>query len=186
MFGKIKFISESVAHVENTLSSNETTDLMNVHVIFEAPNQRILGEISEINPEEIKINFLGEYIDDRYVNGVIRKPLLSSKIRIINEKELQKLIGAKSDTSFELGKSAIYKNYIVYPSINDFFSNHFFICGNSGAGKTHGVSRIIQNVFQNQDLVQKMLICFYLMPMVNTKMLFQALINIILNITINL
>ncbi len=155
MFGKIKYISEAAAHVENNLSANETTDLMNVHVIFEAPNQRILGEISEINPDNIKISFLGEYIDDRYVNGVIRKPLLSSKIRVINESELQKLIGLKTADTFELGKSAIYKNYTVYPYINDFFSNHFFICGNSGSGKTHGVSRIIQNVFQNKDVVQK-------------------------------
>lgn len=155
MFGKIKYISEAVAHVENTLSANETTDLMNVHVIFEAPNQRILGEISEINPDVIKISFLGEYVDNRYVNGVIRKPLLSSKIRIINEKELEQLIGAKSENTFELGKSAIYKNYTVYPFINDFFSNHFFISGNSGSGKTHGVSRIIQNVFGNKDIVQR-------------------------------
>ena len=152
MFGKIIFISESVAHIENTLKNNETMDLMNIHVIFEAPNQRILGEISEINPEVIKIRFLGEYINGKYVNGVIRKPLLSSKIRIINEPELKELIGSKSQKSFELGHSAIYKNYTVYPQINSFFSNHFFICGNSGAGKTHGISRIIQNVFSDPTI----------------------------------
>ena len=152
MFGKIIFISESVAHIENTLKNNETMDLMNIHVIFEAPNQRILGEISEINPEVIKIRFLGEYINGKYVNGVIRKPLLSSKIRIINVPELKELIGSKSQKSFELGHSAIYKNYTVYPQINSFFSNHFFICGNSGAGKTHGISRIIQNVFSDPTI----------------------------------
>lgn len=155
MFGKIIYISESTAHVENRLSSNETTDLMNVHVVFEAQNQKILGEIAEINPDMIKINFLGEYIGNHYVNGVIRKPLLSSKIRIINESELQMLIGSKSDTSFELGKSAIYKTYTVYPEINDFFSNHFFCCGNSGAGKTSGVSRIIQNIFSKSSILQQ-------------------------------
>ena len=152
MFGKIIYISESVAHLENTLKSDESMDLMNVHVIFEAPNQRILGEISEINPDIIKIRFLGEYIDGRYVNGVIRKPLLSSKIRIINGAELQELIGVKDKTSFELGQSAIYKNYTVFPKVNAFFSNHFFICGNSGAGKTHGISRIIQNLFMDKSV----------------------------------
>ena len=155
MFGKIIFISESVAHIENTLKNNETMDLMNIHVIFEAPNQKILGEISEINPDIIKIRFLGEYVDSRYVNGVIRKPLLSSKIRVINESELKELIGSKTEKSFELGHSAIYKNYIVYPKINSFFSNHFFICGNSGAGKTHGISRIIQNVFSDKSIVNE-------------------------------
>ena len=155
MFGRIIFISESVAHIENTLKNNETMDLMNIHVIFEAPNQRILGEIAEINPEVIKIRFLGEYVNGRYVNGVIRKPLLSSHIRIINESELKELIGSKTEKSFELGHSAIYKNYTVYPKINSFFSNHFFICGNSGAGKTHGISRIIQNVFMDKSIVNE-------------------------------
>lgn len=152
MFGRIIFISESIAHIENTLKANESMDLMNVHVIFEAPNQRILGEISEINPEIIKIRFLGEFVDKHYVNGVIRKPLLSSRIRIINEIELKELIGNKTINSFELGKSAIYKNYVVFPMINDFFSQHFFICGNSGAGKTHGVARIIQNLFEDKSV----------------------------------
>ncbi len=152
MFGKIIYITESVAHIENTLKNNDSMDFMNVHVIFEAPNQRILGEISEINPDVIKIRFLGEYIDNRYVNGVIRKPLLSSKIRIINAEELKELIGTEDSSSFELGTSAIYKNFTVYAKINSFFSNHFFICGNSGAGKSYGTSRIIQNVFNRQDL----------------------------------
>ena len=155
MFGKIKYISESAAHVENTLKPDETTDFMNMNVIFEAPNQRILGEISEINPDSIKINFLGEYVNDRYVNGVIRKPLLSSTIRMINEEELNQLIGSNNENSFQLGESAIYKGSTVYPVINDFFSNHFFICGNSGSGKTHGVTRIIQNVFGKTSTVQK-------------------------------
>lgn len=151
MFGKIIYITESVAHIENTLNKDESMDLMNIHVIFEAANQRILGEISEINPDIIKIRFLGEFVDNRYVNGVIRKPLLSSKIRIINGAELKELIGNKDTSTFELGKSAIYKKYTVFPKINAFFSNHFFICGNSGAGKTHGISRIIQNIFGDKD-----------------------------------
>jgi len=151
MFGKIKYISDNVAHVMNAGGSSGSQDLMNVHVIFEAPDQRILGEITEINPEFIKIRFLGEYINDRYINGVIRKPLLSSQIRIINENELKELVGTESGSSFTLGHSAIYKNYLIYPDINDFFSNHFSIFGNSGSGKSCGVARIIQNVFGNKN-----------------------------------
>lgn len=152
MFGKIIYITENMAHVENTLKKDESMDLMNIHVIFEEKNQKILGEIAEINQEVIKIRFLGEFIDERYVNGVIRKPLLTSRIRIISGSELMELIGTSNSEAFELGCSAIYKNYNVYPSVNDFFSNHFFICGNSGAGKSHGISRIIQNIFSNPKI----------------------------------
>jgi len=153
MFGKIKYISDNIAHIENVGGTAGSQDLMNVHVIFEAPDQRILGEITEINPETIKIRFLGEYLNHRYVNGVIRKPLLSSSIRIINERELKELVGDESGSSFTLGHSAIYKNYLIYPSVNDFFSNHFAIFGNSGSGKSCGVARIIQNVFGNKNSV---------------------------------
>ena len=34
MFGKIKFISGNVAHVETTASAEELGDLMNIHVVF--------------------------------------------------------------------------------------------------------------------------------------------------------
>ena len=88
IFGKILYISDNIAHVENISKNTITADLMNVHVIFEDKDQRILGEVVELNDNEIKIRFLGEYAGNRYVNGVIRKPLLSSKIRIINGTEL--------------------------------------------------------------------------------------------------
>lgn len=153
MFGKIKYISDNIAHIENTGGSAGSQDLMNVHVVFEAPEQRILGEITEINPDIIKIRFLGEYLNGRYVNGVIRKPLLSSKIRIINESELMEIVGSESSGSFTLGHSAIYKKYQIYPDVNDFFSNHFAIFGNSGSGKSCGVARIVQNVFGNKNML---------------------------------
>ncbi|MBO5095586.1 MAG: DUF87 domain-containing protein [Bacilli bacterium] len=152
MFGKIMYISDNIAHVANLGSSNASADLMNVNVIFEANDQRILGEITEVNPEYYKIRFLGEYINNKYVNGVLRKPLLSSKIRIINNEELMEIVGRLSAKSFILGKSAIYKNFTVCPNINDIFSNHFAIFGNTGSGKSCGVARLIQNLFANPHL----------------------------------
>lgn len=149
MFGKILYISDNIAHVENKMNRDVVADLMNIHVIFEANNQRILGEVIELNDEVIKIRFLGEFIDKRYLNGVLRKPLLSSTIRIINGEELMELVGTYTDKSFILGTSAIYKNFKVCPSINSLFSNHLAIFGNSGSGKSCGVARIVQNIFNN-------------------------------------
>ena len=51
MFGKIVYIGESEAHVENLQKDAASADLMNVNVIFEAPNQRILGEVQELGKE---------------------------------------------------------------------------------------------------------------------------------------
>ncbi len=149
MFGKILYISDNIAHVENKMNRDVVADLMNIHVIFEAPNQRILGEVIELNDEVIKIRFLGEYQGKKYLNGVLRKPVLNSSIRVINGGELMELVGTYTDKSFILGDSAIYKNFKVCPSINSLFSNHLAIFGNSGSGKSCGVARIVQNIFSN-------------------------------------
>lgn len=150
MFGKILYISDSMAFVQNTSGGNIAADLMNLHVIFESNGERILGEITEINSDQIKIRFLGEYQGNRFINGVLRKPLLSSNIRIINGEELLALVGTYNENSFVLGQSAIYKNFTVCPNVNDLFSNHLAIFGNTGSGKSCGVSRIVQNIFLNK------------------------------------
>ena len=153
MFGRIIYLGEGEAQVENNLLQGEDKDLMNVHVIFEAKDQRILGEIEEVNNSLIKIRFLGEYIDNRYVSGVIRKPLLSSNIRLINNEELEQLMGTYSDKTFKLGQSSIYKDSTVYVSINELLANHMAIFGNSGSGKSCGVARIVQNIFGNPNMI---------------------------------
>ena len=61
MFGKILYISDSMAFVQNISGGNIAADLMNLHVIFESNGERILGEITEINSDQIKIRFIGEY-----------------------------------------------------------------------------------------------------------------------------
>ncbi len=152
MFGKILYIGESVAHVENKIAAGTNTDLMNLHVIFEAGEQRILGEVSEINQEIIKIALLGEFVGTRYLNGILRKPLLSSSIRIINGAELQELVGTADNGSIVLGDHAIYKGFKVCPKLNSLFANHLAIFGNSGSGKSYGTSRIMQNIFNNDKV----------------------------------
>lgn len=153
MFGKIKFISGNVAHVETVAKAEEMGDLMNVHVVFEAPNQAILGEVEEVTDEVIKIRFLGEFHDNKYVSGVIRKPVLSSHIRTINDEELKAIVGVYDETTFKLGQSSIYTNYEVCADINNLFANHMAVFGNTGSGKSCGVARIVQNIFSNPKLV---------------------------------
>ena len=153
MFGKIKYITEGVAHVEANLLEGQDTDVMNMNVVFEAPDQRILGEVEEVNGDTIKIRFLGEFLADRYVSGVIRKPLLTSTIRMIKPEELQELVGTYDETTLYIGKSSIYKDYNVCVKLNDLFANHMAIFGNTGSGKSWGVSRLVQNMFSNPKAI---------------------------------
>ncbi len=151
MFGKIIAINKNYAIVQVNNNFNVMSDLLNIHVVFEDTDKRILGEIEDINQGQMKINFLGEISDTSFISGVINRPKIDSKIRIINANELNVLVGNKNE-SINLGVSPLYKNYPVYVTYNDLFSNHTAIFGNSGSGKTYGICRILQNVFMNSTL----------------------------------
>ena len=154
MFGNIKAINKNYAIVNLTIDAKNLGDILNLHVIFEDKDKRILGEVEDIDGSSVKINFLGEINDTNFVGGLIKKPSLDAKVRIINEKELHVLVGGDK-MSFTLGVSPLYKDYPVSVNLNDLFSNHSAIFGNSGSGKTYGICRIIQNVYNMQALPYK-------------------------------
>ena len=150
MIGKIIYISNNMAHIRP--NGKVSNNLMNMHVIFEDNDKKILGEIEDISPELIKVNFLGEIVNNNFIGGVIRKPTYESVVRMINEEELKTIIGEQGPGNFQIGTSALYNNYPITANINDFFSNHSAVFGNSGSGKSYGVARLLQNIFENPHL----------------------------------
>ena len=152
MFDKIVYISDKDAHVKIKEGQEVAINLMNMHLIFEDNDKKILGEVDDIDKEIVKVRFLGEISNGRLMGGVIRKPSLDSKIRTITKEEVPLILGDKKPGFMPLGVSPFYNDYPVYLNVNNFFSNHFAIFGNSGSGKSCGVSRIIQNMFQDRTL----------------------------------
>lgn len=153
MFGKIQYVGNNEALVEKSDNQEfNKTDIMNLHVIFNAENQRIMGEVTEVNDKLIKIKFLGEFIGEKFISGVLRKPLINSTIRTINESEKEVIFGNNSVNNIFIGKSPIY-NCDIFMDINKCFSNHFAVFGNSGSGKSCGVARLIQNIFLNKNFL---------------------------------
>ena len=49
MFGKIEMISKNYAIVNLNHSAELMKDLLNIHVVFEDDDKKILGEVEEIN-----------------------------------------------------------------------------------------------------------------------------------------
>ena len=147
MFGKIVYLANNVAHIEIPEGTPLNENLMNMHMIFEDTNKKILGEVQDIDSKIIKVRFLGEIVNNVFVGGVIRKPTLQAKLRIISPEELKLIIGDESPTSMVLGKSPLYDNCTIRMDINDMFSNHMAIFGNTGSGKSCGVARLLQNLF---------------------------------------
>ena len=153
MFGKIIYISDTCAHVAMLPNQRIATNLMNIHVVFEDTNCRVLGEINDIDADKIKVSFLGEFQGDKFYSGIVRKPTLASRLRLINKDELAIIIGTTGTGNFLIGGSVLYNGYPILVSTNDFFSNHLAIFGNTGSGKSCGVARIMQNLFSTPNFV---------------------------------
>ena len=151
MFEKILSITKNYAIVK--ISNNISDDILNYNVVLEDKEKKILGEIEEVIDSNAKISFLGEFIDGRFYSGIIRRPTLNSNIRIINKQELGELVGDNDNRTMILGINPLYNNYPIKVNINEMFSNHMAIFGNTGSGKTCGVARIIQNFFNMKDKI---------------------------------
>ena len=153
MFGKIIYISNTEAHVELPKDGSLSTNIMNMHVIFEDEGRKVVGEVEDLGSEIIKIRFLGEIENDIFVGGVIRKPTFNSKIRLIDQSEVGLLLGDDTPSTLIIGESPLYEKRPIRVDINDLFNSHMAIFGNSGSGKSCGVARLLQNVFSNPKLL---------------------------------
>ena len=152
MFDRITYISDKGADVKLKDGEEVAINLMNLHLIFEDKDKKVLGEVDDMDGNIVKARFLGEISNGRLIGGVIRKPSLDASIRVIEQSEVPMIVGEAKEGYMPLGVSPFYNDYPVYLNVNIFFSNQFAILGNSGAGKSCGVSRLIQNMFQDKGL----------------------------------
>ena len=153
MFGKIIDIYDNYVIIENATHKLEV-NYVNFHVVFPENDRSVVGEIVGMNENEIKVFLVGEIKNDRFSSGVLRKPNFNSKPRIVYKSAVETFLGSQdigsSDTLY-VGQSLTYDGFNVCANLNDFFSNHFAILGNTGSGKSCGVSRILQNLFYHND-----------------------------------
>lgn len=152
MFDRIVYISDHSANVKLVDGFNVAMNLMNLHIIFEDNTKKILGEVDDLDGNLVRVRFLGEIVNGKLLGGVIRKPSLDAKIRVIEQNEIPMICGSDAQGYLKLGVSPFYNDYPVFLDVNNFFSNHFAIFGNSGSGKSCGISRLFQNMFQDQRL----------------------------------
>ncbi len=152
MFDKIIYISDHSANIKLKEDAEVTMNLMNMHLVFEDNVKKVLGEVDDLDGNIVKARFLGEIVNGKLIGGTIRKPSLDAKIRVIKQEEIPMITGTDTKGFMKLGVSPFYNDYPVYLDVNNFFSNHFAIFGNSGSGKSCGISRLFQNMFSDARL----------------------------------
>ena len=160
MFGKVLNIDENTITLENA-THEVHSEMMGCHVVFDEDGRKTVGEIIKLTSEMVEILLVGEIIDNRFSPGALRKPTRSP--RIITKGELELIIGVQADTkdNIILGSSNVYKDFKISADINSLFANHSAIIGNSGSGKSCGVTRMLQNLFlKNEKLVNSHFVLF--------------------------
>ncbi len=148
MLGKILKIEDKIIKVEN-LKKISLIDIIGFYVVFESKKQ-LVGEIEFVNELEFHIRLIGEIRNKMFIPGTENYPSIDSKCRVVYKEELEYIIGSQDvfvPDNLLLGKSTIYDGFNISVKVNDLFSSHLAIVGNTGAGKSCCVARLIQNLF---------------------------------------
>ncbi len=128
-------------------------NLMGLHLVLEQERSLVVSEIDSVNENVVIAHFIGEIIDSKFYSGVINKPDVNAKIRLMKDEEILLITGNNSHDTFSFGTSPFYDNKRVYLSINNIFSNHLTILGNSGSGKSYGTARVLQSIFTTPNFL---------------------------------
>ena len=150
MIGKIEEIINSTVTINLDIDITEQPNLVGLHVVFDEGNGKmIVAEIANVNKKIMIANIVGEINDGNFIPGASSKPSFKSKVRLIELKELEMLLGSQTTSMGQtnFGTSNVYEGYKINVGINDFFNTHFSILGNSGSGKSCSVASILQKLF---------------------------------------
>ncbi len=156
MLGHIVGIVDEQILLKLAIDITKFENLVNVYVIIEDNNKKIIGEIIDIKDGIAYINLLGELINDKFVFGVMVKPSFSSTVKLISKEKVPMIISIdnyQEDKDVYFGTSPVYEGVKIGVNINQFFSSHFAILGSTGSGKSCGVARIIQNIFDKKRFI---------------------------------
>ena len=145
MIGKIVSIKNSIVGVSLSINIYQVENLIGKNVTF---GNRYIGEIVGVSSNVLEITLIGEIVNNIFVSGSVAVPSFGMDCRLTTLEEINIIYGVNKNGNFiKIGKSFVYNNYDVCLDINSFFSNHFAVFGNSGSGKSHFVSRLLQGIF---------------------------------------
>lgn len=162
----IRFVGEVGSYV--SIYDIGRTIISEVIGVDEKP---IVGNQQFVKPNsnrQIYLNLLGEISEGKFYFGVSKMPLIFSEINIITEKDLKTMLEVEEEeivipdsngktraALLAIGQSVIFPDYKVRINIDKFFGFHFAVFGNTGAGKSNTIAKIIQTIFEKNDYAAK-------------------------------
>ena len=151
------------------------------YVAIDDINRRIIAEIIAVDEKSdvlseklnkagshrfLRISLIGEISNGKFNFGVTKMPPIFSEIMIISESDLKLMLdinendiedenGKTKITVLPIGTSVIFPEYQVKVKLDEFFGFHFAVFGNTGAGKSNTIARMIQEVFSKTNYSAK-------------------------------
>lgn len=145
MIGKIVSVKNGNVCVQLGINIYQVDNLVSKNITF---GDRYIGEIIGVSSNMLEATLIGEIVNKKFIPGCVSMPPFGSSCRLTSLEEIDIIYGVDRNSNIiKIGKSSVYSNYDVYLNINSFFANHFAIFGNSGSGKSHFVSRLLQGIF---------------------------------------
>lgn len=99
--------------------------MANHHLVFENPDKMVVEEVVHIKDGIAHVNLMGEFIGEKFVGGVIRKPSFGAIVCIVSNEKIPLIIGIsqfQENRDLYLGMSSIYPGIKLGVKLNDFFS----------------------------------------------------------------
>lgn len=156
MLGKIISIEDNIVTIKLAIDIDKYQSLSNLLVTMQDKDNNFIGEIIDITKDTASINLVGEIINEKFILGVLKKPSFGSVVKLVSKEKVKSIISVEEyseEKDLYIGKSTIYDGIDINVNINSFFSKHFAILGSTGSGKSCGVSRIIQNLFNKKNMI---------------------------------
>ena len=143
--------------IKLAIDINKQPNLVGLHVVFEDETKKIVAEIVNVSQTEMTAVIVGELGENSFIPGATKRPSFKSSIRLVTLEELELMLGSQNivagQTNF--GTSNVYDGYRINVDLNDFFSNHFSVLGNSGSGKSCTVASILQKLMVGNGRVPR-------------------------------
>ena len=155
MLGTIFKIEDNQVFIKLNVDISNIQNLMNLFVIIQDSNTSFIGEIVNVDLTNATINLLGEYKNNSFIYGYIKKPSFTAKVNLIASEYIEKIINP-NNLSLSIGKFPFYDNVTVNADLNKLFGSHIAIFGSTGSGKSCGFARIIQNLMLKDNLNENM------------------------------
>lgn len=99
---------------------------------------------------------IGEISNEKFEFGMLNYPMIGDKVFLTSTKELD-IIFEKGNFSIELGRIPSQDNYSPHINLDDLFTHHMTILGNTNSGKSTTARKIIQSLSQNKKIKQESL-----------------------------